>query len=117
MGLLTLFMHNASKQGMLLPQLRSGARSARSALPLRMKAAEPAVAGSKLTFTQEMRNKAMSLHTFSQVHNTELVCAYVFGVPCDSLDVCWAMCRCLDVVHIFERTFTSIHKNHQILCE
>jgi len=57
---------SAFSVGMSLPQLRSGARSARSAMPLRMKAAEPAVAGSKLTFTQEMRNKAMSLHTFSQ---------------------------------------------------
>jgi hypothetical protein len=37
------------------------------AAPLRMSAAEPVAAGAKVTFTQEMRNKAMSLHTFSQV--------------------------------------------------
>merc|ERR1712216_584467 len=46
------------------PQLRA-ARAHCSLSPLRMNAAEP-VATAKLTFTQEMRAKAMSLHTFSQ---------------------------------------------------
>jgi len=50
--------------GSALPQLRSA--SLRSATPMRMSATEPVAAGAKLTFTQEMRAKAMSLHTFSQ---------------------------------------------------
>jgi len=52
-------------QGPALPQMRSA--NLRRAAPLRMSAAEPIAAGAKVTFTQEMRNKAMSLHTFSQV--------------------------------------------------
>jgi hypothetical protein len=52
-------------QGPALPQMRS--LNLLRAAPLRMSAAEPVAAGAKVTFTQEMRNKAMSLHTFSQV--------------------------------------------------
>ena len=61
---------HAGAQGSALPQLRSA--SLRSATPMRMSATEPVAAGAKLTFTQEMRAKAMSLHTFSQVRSPRL---------------------------------------------
>jgi len=58
---------SAFSVGASLPQLHIGAgMRARSMVSLRMNTAGPVVAGAKLTFTQEMRAKAMSLHTFSQ---------------------------------------------------